>query len=191
MKKRFLFARNRPTDPSSIFKYSQGVSAECLNALSAGDRVLTWGVSWKKDDGIKRIGAWIDVHSADGESIEGKLAKDRDYGDDPILDQVIRLPKWKIWDISFEDPQKNELLRELPRRKYANYCVFDSSLSFGELKVQYVYRVEPCLTMKGDEFPDSGWRINGNRCAFSEDELWEVDATKSLSTKFMKDCKVA
>ena len=62
------------------FKYSQGVSAECLNALSAGDRVLTWGVSWKKDDGIKRIGAWIDVHSADGEWIEGKLAKDRDYG---------------------------------------------------------------------------------------------------------------
>jgi hypothetical protein len=155
------------------------VSAESLNALGTGDRVHTLGVSVKKDDGIHRFGAWFDVHSADGEWIEGKIVKDPDLGDDhhPILDQVIRVPKRTIWDIRFEDPQKDELLREVPRRKYANYCLNDWHVQFCR-SVQYVYRVEPCLTMEGDEFPDSGWRIKGNRRAFSEEEFWSLEATK-------------
>ncbi len=166
-------------EQANEFKYSQGLNAESLNALSTGDRVYTSGVSVKKDDGINRFGAWIDIHSADGEWIEGKLAKDRDYGDDhdPILDKVIRVPKSTIWEVRFEDPQKNELLRELPRRKYANYCLIDRDARF-DGSVQYVYRVEPCLTMEGDEFPDSGWRIKGNRRVFSEEEFWDIDATK-------------
>jgi hypothetical protein len=120
------------------------------------------------------IGAWIDVHSADGEWIEGKIVKDQYFGDDPILDQVIRVPKRVISDIRFEDPQKDELLRELPGIKYANYCVMDPRMS----KVQYVYRQEPCLTMEGDEAPDSGWRIKGDRRAYSEEEFGCVEAAK-------------
>lgn len=164
-------------EQANRFKYSQGVSAESLNALSAGDRVRTWAVSVKEDDGITKVGASIDVHSADGEWIEGKLAKDRYFGGDPALEKVIRVPKSTISDIMFKDPQKNELLRELPRIKYANYCLIDWDARFNR-SVQYVYRVEPCLTIQGDEFPDSGWRIKGNTCAFSEEEFWEVDATK-------------
>jgi hypothetical protein len=82
-------------EQANRWKYYQGVSDESLNALGTGDRVHTLGVSVEKDDGIHRFGAWIDVHSADGEWIEGKIVKDRDFGDDydPILDQVIRVPK--------------------------------------------------------------------------------------------------
>jgi hypothetical protein len=192
-------------EQANKWKYCQGVSDESLNALSAGDRVWTSGVS-VKSDGFKQFGAWIDVHSADGEWIEGKLAKDRDYGEDPILDQVIRVPKSRIWDISFEDPQKNELLRETPRRKYANYCLFDDRVGF-DGPVQYVYRVEPCLTMEGDEAPDSGWRIKGDRRAFSievdddttrytplylalySDDSWLHLIDKPVGTAFKRDRK--
>jgi hypothetical protein len=156
-------------------KYFLGASAESLNALSTGDRVLTTAVSVKEDNGITKFGAWIDFHSADGEWIEGKLAKDRYFGDDPVLDTVIRVPKRTIDEISFKDPQKNELLRELPRIKYANYCLFDNRVSLDELIVQYVYRVEPCLTMDGDEFPDSGWRIKCDGRVFSIE--WDGDTT--------------
>ncbi len=62
------------------FKYWDGVTAESLNALSTGDRVFTWPVSVNEDDGLNRVGASIDVHSADGEWIEGKIVKDRDFG---------------------------------------------------------------------------------------------------------------
>ncbi len=165
-------------------KYFEGVTDESLNALSAGDRVFTWAVSWKKD-GSSGSGASIDVHSADGEWIEGKIVKDRDFGDDPVLDKVIRVPKSVIWDISFKDPQKNELLREAPRRKYANYCVLDNKVRF-DTSVQFVYRVEPCLTMEGDDAPDSGWRIKGDRYVFSFSGygFWEFDATKYLPLYF-------
>jgi hypothetical protein len=190
-------------------KYFHGVNNESLNALSTGDRVHTLAVSWKKDSLATRIGAWIEVHSVDGEWIEGKIVKDRDFGDDhdPALDKVIRVPKSRIWDISFEDPQRSELLREIPRRKYANYCLFDDNVGFDGLKVQYVYRVEPCLTKDGNEFPDSGWRIRGDRrvfsieldgdttrytplnCALYSDDSWIHLIDKPVGTAFKRDRK--
>jgi len=174
---RRFFGRYRLEDPRPIkaeAPYTFYLPSPALSdAVDVGDEVKL--IFRSQPAGLKWYSErmWVEVTSASGENLIGKL--DNTPSDMPQLKpgDVIHFQRFHIIDVqSDREPPKESLAQ----RQYWDRCMVDRCVVDDNVPVYYIYREEPDLDKDGDKYPDSGWRIRGDYRDISDEEL---DARKA------------
>lgn len=120
-------------------------------------RSTTSGTKWDAER------MWVWVTSAGESGCRGLLDSEPD--DMPGLsrgDEVF-FERWHAINVIFIDPANDERFPPSPAREYWERCLVDQAILDGMLVVGYIYREEPDLGTADDKYPDSGWRIRGDK----------------------------
>ncbi len=144
-----------------------------LDAIVAGDIVKLVIESQPASREFDAERMWVQVTDREGSQITGAL--DNIPLDIPQLTAgtALNFEDYKIIDIDFQDKENRPALKALSKPKQKQYwdrCMVDDCVLDGYVRVGYIYREVPDLTQKGDENPDSGWRIRGDVQQMTDDQ---------------------
>ena len=109
--------------------------------------------------GITEIGPNGILGTLDNEPYEAQLRP----GD------IIEFQRYNVIAVDFGD-RAASLPRD-HRREYWERCLVDRCVLDDSEPVEFLYREEPDVAHKGDEYPDSGWRIRGRRGSTTDDDM--------------------
>ena len=162
----------RPIAAEAPYTFFLPTQAE-LDALAEGDLVklifepLSPGPKWSAER------MWVIVTGTGGASLTGKL-DNQPHEVDVELGDIVRFERHHAIAVDFGEREVDLPVRR--RRGYWSRCFVDGCVLDGSEPVECLYRIEPEARQKGDEYPDSGWRIRGRQGAASDDEMAERDA---------------
>jgi hypothetical protein len=108
--------------------------------------------------GVERM--WVTIISQNKELVRGTLESTPYEPDRLKTGEVIEFRRDDIIGIVWAAPEaapSPSHSREV--REYWERCLVDASVLEEGVPVEYVYREEPDMTLDGDKYPDSGWRI--------------------------------
>ncbi len=102
---------------------------------------------------------WVIVADADGPNLAGTL--DNEPADMPQLKAGDRISfdRGHIIDIRWDEDRATPPPPAPDSRDYWDRCFVDNAILDARQKVEFLYREEPDPPRQGDQFPDSGWRI--------------------------------
>ncbi len=114
---------------------------------------------------------WVEVKSTENGVFIGTL--DNEPSDMPQLKigDEVRFEAFHIIDVEFSDLEKGGKASAVQRREYWDRCLVDQCVLDGEKRVEFIYREKPDMGSDDDKFPDSGWRIRGDRRGCTDEEM--------------------
>lgn len=158
----------RPIAAEAPYTYFLPSEAE-LAALEPGDlvklifRPLTPDRKWDAER------MWVIVDNVEAEKLQGRLDNVPDDVPGLAVGDQVEFERYHVVDCDWSDERTQPSPDRPIRREYWERCMVDSCVLNDGAKVHYLYREEPDVAAESDEYPDSGWRIQGDYRGVSDE----------------------
>lgn len=118
---------------------------------------------------------WVTVTAAERDDLAGTLANAPSDMPQMKFGQKIAFNRYDVIDIVWAEERIKTPPPPAKRGEYWQRCMVDACVVSGRSPVDYLYREEPDLHARDDDYPDSGWRIRGTDEGIAEDEKAGLD----------------